>query len=136
MNTSKRPPVVNYSLLFLLICLLSHPYAATALTLTTGQVFGQITAPSGAVVPQAKIELRDSATGVLRTASADAAGQYAFAQITPGLYSITVTASGFAKTFRSARRRAWREFFCPKRRTPRTFVLWPSIPPPRRPFCR
>src|SRR5436190_3496576 len=99
MKTFKRLPAVNCSfLLFLLFCLFSYPYLAAAQTLTTGQVLGQITDPSGAVVPQSKIELRDNATGALRSTNADAAGQYAFAQVAPGLYSITVSASGFAKT--------------------------------------
>jgi hypothetical protein len=98
MKTPKRLPALNYLFLFLLICLYLYPYPATSQTLTTGQVLGQITDPSGAVVPQAKVELRDNATGALRSATADTAGQYAFAQVAPGLYSITVTASGFAKT--------------------------------------
>src|SRR5262249_48157716 len=99
MKTLTRPPAVYYSLLlFPLFCLLLCPHSATAQPLTTGQVLGQVTDPSGAVVPQAKIELRDSATGASRSATADGAGQYAFAQVAPGLYSITVSASGFAKT--------------------------------------
>jgi len=60
-------------------------------------VLGQVTDPSGAVVAQAKIELRDVATGVVRTTTADDSGQYIFAQVAPGVYSVTVTASGFMR---------------------------------------
>jgi len=60
-------------------------------------VVGQITDPSGAVVPQAKIELRDAGTGSVRTTVTDREGQYTFAQVAPGVYSVTVTAPGFAQ---------------------------------------
>src|SRR5262252_10171485 len=80
-----------------LLCIFWHAYPATAQTLTTGQVLGQITDPSGAVVAGAKIELRDTATGSMRTVTADSSGQYIFAQVTPAVYSITVIATGFAQ---------------------------------------
>ncbi len=80
-----------------LLCLFLTANPARGQTQTTGQVLGQVTDPSGAGVPQAQIELRDTATGAVRTATTDASGQYTFAQVTPGIYSITVTASGFAK---------------------------------------
>ncbi len=70
---------------------------ASAQTLTTGQVFGQVTDLSGAVVPQAKIELRDRATGAVRNTTTDDSGQYTFPQVAPGSYALTVVASGFAK---------------------------------------
>ena len=80
-----------------LVGVFSHACLAGAQTLTTGQVLGQVTDPSGAVVAQAKIELRDVATGVVRTTTADDSGQYIFAQVAPGVYSVTVTASGFMR---------------------------------------
>src|SRR5262245_3398401 len=64
-----------------LLCLFSFAHAASAQTLTTGQVIGRVTDPSGAFVPQAKIELRDTATGSLRATTTDEAGQYAFSQV-------------------------------------------------------
>src|SRR5262249_54177792 len=85
-----------------LLYVLSHACPAPAQTLTTGQVLGQVTDPTGAVVLGAKIELRDTATGALRTTVTDSAGQYTFAQVTPGAYSVTVIAKGFAKAVVSA----------------------------------
>ncbi len=79
------------------LCCFSHPYPVTAQTMTSGQVLGQVTDMSGAVVPQAKIELRDSATGAVRNATTNDSGQYTFAQVAPGAYALTVVASGFAK---------------------------------------
>ena len=85
-----------YQVLVLLF-LFSLAYSAAAQTLTTGQVLGRLTDQSGAVVPQAKIELRDRATGSVRATTTDEAGQYTFSQVTPGIYSVTATAGGFAQ---------------------------------------
>jgi hypothetical protein len=81
-----------------LLVMLSLVESGLAQTLTTGQVVGQVTDLSGAVIPQAKIELRDTATGSTRTTAADSSGQYTFAQVTPGTYAVTITAPGFART--------------------------------------
>src|SRR5689334_8088170 len=69
-----------------------------AQTLTSGQVLGQVSDPSGAVVPQATVLLRDRTTDATRTTKSDNSGQYAFSQVAPGSYSVTVTAGGFAQT--------------------------------------
>src|SRR5207244_242773 len=62
----------------------SSSHFTLAQTTTTGQLIGQVTDPTGALVPQAKVELRDTATGAVRTTTTDSAGQYALAQIAPG----------------------------------------------------
>ena len=100
MRTFKEGPPTHGFFLYQILVLLfffSLAYSATAQTLTTGQVLGRLTDPSGAVVPQAKIELRDSATGSVRVTTTDEAGQYTFSQVTPGIYSVTATAGGFAQ---------------------------------------
>src|SRR5438874_2088094 len=94
---ARRATLGNFLLPLLLLCVFLHPQPATAQTLTSGQVVGQITDPSGAVVPQAKIDLRDAATGAMRTTTTDSSGQYTFPQVTPGTYAVTITAHGFAK---------------------------------------
>jgi Carboxypeptidase regulatory-like domain len=71
---------------------------AAAQTLTTGQVVGQVTDPSGATVAGAKVDLRESATAALHTSTTNSQGQYIFLQVAPGLYSIAVTATGFQQT--------------------------------------
>jgi Carboxypeptidase regulatory-like domain len=86
------------ALLFLFLCVSSHWYPVAAQTLTTGQVLGQVTDPVGAAVAQAKIDLRNNATGAERTTTSDQDGHYTFAQVAPGIYSVMVTASGFAKS--------------------------------------
>ncbi len=80
-----------------LLCLLLPAGPAGGQTLTTGQVLGQVTDPSGAAVPGVKVELRDTATGAVRSTTTDNSGQYTFAQVAPGAYAVTVVGSGFAK---------------------------------------
>ena len=100
MGTLKAQRATGNSLLrefLVLVVTVSVIPLAVAQTLTSGQLLGQVTDVSGAVIPQAKIELRDTATGSTRTTTADTSGQYTFAQVTPGTYAITITAQGFAK---------------------------------------
>ena len=61
----------------------------------TSQVSGVVSDPSGAVIPSASVELENLDTNTRRTATADSAGNYAFLQVVPGKYRITVKASGF-----------------------------------------
>src|SRR5438552_16265802 len=72
MRIFKRQTAIGNSFLFgvlVLLCVSSHWYPAAAQTLTTGQVLGQVTDPVGAAVVQAKIDLRNNATGTVRTAT-------------------------------------------------------------------
>ncbi len=100
MEIFKERTAIGNSIFFaalVLLCVFSHAYPATAQTLTTGQVLGQVIDPSGAGVPGANVELRDAGTGAKRTATTGSEGQYVFPQVTPGVYSVAVTAVGFAK---------------------------------------
>jgi hypothetical protein len=73
---------------------LASPGAA-AQTATSGSIVGTVKDQSGAVVPGASVELKDAATGAVRKAETNQAGQYAFTPVAPGLYTVTVTAKGF-----------------------------------------
>ena len=57
---------------------------------------GTITDPSGSVVPNAQVSARNTATGVTRTVTADAAGLYVAPNLLPGTYEVSVTAPGFS----------------------------------------
>lgn len=98
MNCLLKSKAVSFSLFAVLVFVFCCASLAKAQTSTSGQVIGQVSDPSGAVVPRARIELRDAATGTVRETSSDSSGQYAFALIAPGVYSVTVTAPGFAQS--------------------------------------
>src|SRR5262249_32938067 len=56
---------------------------------------GTVTDPSGAVVPAAKIDLKDLTTGNVRTSLSNGSGQYSFVGVQPGTYSVSATHAGF-----------------------------------------
>jgi len=69
--------------------------AARAQT-TSGLITGTITDQSGAVLPDARVELRNQATGVERKAISDSAGHYTVPELQPGVYDVSVSKEGFA----------------------------------------
>lgn len=73
---------------------LAHSQATTSLN-------GRVTDHSGAVIPNAKVTLTSQATGAVREDATDASGQYQFAQVAPGQYTLNVSADGFASATRT-----------------------------------
>ena len=86
MNVISRTVYLVLTAIFLL------PAAAYA-----QQLHGQVTDPSGAVIPNAKIVLKGE-NGSATSAVSDGAGNYVFRQLPVGKYTITVTEKGF-RTF-------------------------------------
>ncbi len=62
---------------------------------TQGAVNITVTDPSGAVVPDAKLELRDLGTNETRTGSSRDGGTYRFSELNNGSYALTVSKEGF-----------------------------------------
>jgi hypothetical protein len=62
----------------------------------SGAVRGTVTDPSGAVIPNATVHLINQVSGLDRTATTDATGQFVFANIPFNPYRMTVLANGFA----------------------------------------
>ena len=62
---------------------------------TTADVVGTVTDVSGAVVPNATVELVDVNTHDKRIAHSGSGGEYTFTLLKPSTYMLTVTASGF-----------------------------------------
>jgi hypothetical protein len=60
-----------------------------------GSLTGNVTDPSGAAVPNVKVEALNTATGVSRTATSDESGSYSFNDLQPGTYKITFSAASF-----------------------------------------
>lgn len=60
------------------------------------QLSGSVKDGSGAIIPEAKISIRNLATGVVTPVVTDAAGFYAAPNLLPGNYEVTATAGGFA----------------------------------------
>lgn len=62
---------------------------------SSGSLSGTVTDSDGAVVPGAKIELKNEATGSIRETLSNGSGYFNFAAIPPNTYTVTVNAAGF-----------------------------------------
>ncbi len=62
----------------------------------SGSVDGTVLDASGAVVPNAKVEIRNPISGFDRSVATDSAGRFEFTNIPFNPYHLTVTAEGFA----------------------------------------
>jgi len=58
-------------------------------------ISGTVTDPSGAVVPDARLELTAVATGAVAKATSDPAGLFSIANLQPGSYELKASAEGF-----------------------------------------
>lgn len=61
-----------------------------------GSLTGNITDPSGAPVPGAKVEALNVSTGVAQQTTTQSDGIYRFVELLPGTYKVRVSAPGFA----------------------------------------
>ncbi len=66
-----------------------------------GTVSGEITDPSQAVVPGARLTLIDQRKGYQFTTTSDNNGRYVFTSIPPGTYSVSAEIAGFEKSVRT-----------------------------------
>ena len=62
---------------------------------TSGTLTGQVTDPTGAVIPGASITLTNVGTNFPQTATSDNTGVYTFRLVQPGQYKLAIAASGF-----------------------------------------
>ena len=79
--------------------LAAAPPAATAQT-TTGELTGRITDAAGATVPGVTVTIRNDDTGLVRTAVTTDSGEYLFALLPPGRYTVDAELAGFKKVER------------------------------------
>ncbi len=63
--------------------------------LTTSDILGTVTDPSGAVIPNATVVATNLGTNEKRTATTNGAGDYVFSLLPVGHYSVSVKAPGF-----------------------------------------
>src|SRR4030095_12163673 len=73
---------------------------AAAQSLTSGDITGVVTDPSGAVVGNATVTVKSNATGTTQTQNTNAQVAYRFSLLSPGNYTVSVN----AKSFQSAQR--------------------------------
>src|SRR5690349_10151361 len=84
------------SCLFILLCV-----QASQAQLTTANITGTASDPSGAVVPGATVIARNTETGLSRNTITNSAGRYEFPNLPIGPYEVSTEMSGFKKIVRS-----------------------------------
>ena len=90
---------MRYSPLSVVLCLLFLAHSASAQT-TVSTIEGTIKDAQGSVVSGAQVVVKSPELGIERTATSDAQGDYRITALPAGVYSLTVTHSGFAtRTF-------------------------------------
>lgn len=82
-------------LLFMVLSAVCAVFPLGAQTLY-GSLTGNVTDASGAVVPNAKVEALNVATGVVKSTQTDDRGAYLMSDLQAGTYKVTVTAASFS----------------------------------------
>src|SRR5881398_1601763 len=82
--------------LFLVVLVVLAFAAAAGAQFDTATVVGVVRDASGGVVPDAKVTLTNTATGVSVTRTTNSEGLYEFVTVRPGVYIVTAEKSGFA----------------------------------------
>src|SRR5213593_1348494 len=87
--------------LVLSVCFLTFlgvlPDAALGQARDTASLFGTVSDAQGATIPNAKVTITSSATGLPRTAATDASGGFVFSLLPVGTYTLSVEQTGFRK---------------------------------------
>src|SRR5205807_10046298 len=81
---------------------------AAAAQVAGATLSGTVADASGAVIPNATILIKNTATGVVRQVTTNANGLYIAPNLLPGSYSVSTEAKGFAQV-RSEERRVGKE---------------------------
>ena len=79
---------------FLAILTLSGPLCS-AQDASSGQIVGNLSDPSGAMVPNVQVTVKNNDTGQTTTVPANSLGHFVAPLLPPGNYSVSVSATGF-----------------------------------------
>src|SRR5215468_2625445 len=63
----------------------------------TGSISGAVTDPTGSAISGATVRLINEQTAASRTVESDAEGNFTFAAVLPGMYTVTAEHAGFKK---------------------------------------
>jgi Carboxypeptidase regulatory-like domain len=94
MNQSRGLSVLLLTALMIALTFIALPASAQSVQ---GTVSITVTDPAGAVIPGAKLELKDAATNDLRAGLSQESGNYRFVGLNIGKYVLTITKDGFNK---------------------------------------
>ena len=91
---SRNSMFFNFGMAVIATVAVLYVFSNDAFAQSTAALQGTITDASGAVVPGAKIVVRNLGTAEQRTAESDSAGEYVVPSLPVGTYRVDVTARG------------------------------------------
>ena len=94
----RRVSIFASSLLVLCLCV-GSAWAQSA----TASIYGQVTDPQGALIPEVKITVTNLATRIAGKTTTDSAGNYRVLNLPIGTYTVTAEHQGFAKLVTAGR---------------------------------
>jgi Carboxypeptidase regulatory-like domain len=68
-----------------------------AQSLTTGDISGTVTDPTGAAIPNANVTLTSMDTGATQASTSNQSGEYRFTLLKPGRYTVAASETGFQR---------------------------------------
>src|SRR5436190_6136386 len=83
------------------IFVLAAGFARPSFAQTFGQITGEVTDSSGAVIIGATVTVTNPQTNFTRTAATNSAGNYTFPALLPGVYNVRAEMQGFQSELRS-----------------------------------
>lgn len=89
----RTPSALRYMVLLLVMCWIALPSWAQ---FDTGTITGTVTDPSGAAISGAQVTATNAATGLQKSATADANGYFVVSALPFGNYVVTCNAPGFS----------------------------------------
>jgi hypothetical protein len=88
-------PLAIETILFLFL-LMSSSLLLAQTTISTGSIVGTVTDPSGAVVPDAKVQITNKGTNQVLKTTTTSSGTYSSGALAPGDYLVRVEGQGFS----------------------------------------
>lgn len=96
LTTKAAKPPRKWSSLLAAVCLLAGSAGCVLAQVTSGTILGTVTDSSGAIIPNAKVTIRNTDRNeVERTLETDSAGEYSAPQLPIGHYTVKVEAPNF-----------------------------------------
>jgi len=96
-NASGCSTISSYlALVVIVAALFLFAASSFAQSTTDGAIAGIVTDQSGALVPGASVATKNLGTGASASAKSDESGRFLIIHLQPGVYSVEITASGFA----------------------------------------
>jgi hypothetical protein len=90
----------NLRWICVLLLVVAVSAAITFAQAVNASLVGTITDSSGAALPNAKVTLTETNTGVSRSFNTNESGNYTFSDLPPGTYTVTAEQTGFKKASR------------------------------------